>query len=867
MKYKELDKTASLLSSSHMTKSISKFIHNLQLERGLSAGYIVAKDKDIYRQKLLEQQKMTDIAYRDFLDYIKSYSKNTNNMDKLVFYKNRADILDVLKHLHQLKSIRNSILKSSISFKEEMSFYTYTNAKLMDIIQVLSSPSYSYNGNSMDIYKLVCLEENAGLERAYIYNALLSRKSSNSETKKILNFIATQENLQKQFLADASLEDLALYNDIITQKAQEDVDKLREEYFKGKLDFRDAKRWFLFSSKRIDEFDKLSIKIIDNYLKNVKEIHNNAKGALFLTLFLWILAIASFLLLMYILNRLIDSEAKLLENLRIASYAFDAHEAMTITDPNGTILRVNKAFTQITGYDAAEVVGKNPRVLKSFKHSDEFYKEMWRDLHTKGRWSSDIYNKRKNGEIYAERLSITAVKDEKDITTHYIAQFLDISELKKAKEDAEYQARHDTLTELPNRISMIEKLREELVRAKRHNFLDAFLFIDLDAFKSVNDNYGHIAGDKLLVNVAKRFQNSVREEDYIARISGDEFCIILLDLGDSEDRASVFVKDICTKILKNLEKPFFINEHKINISASIGVKIFPQGMENVNDVINSADAVMYKAKNKGKGRTVFFNKTIEHKIREMVLFKDEIKEAFKKRQFRFYFQPKVNLNTNRVCGAELLVRWQHPTRGLLYPEHFLQDIKDLGMITDVTKLALENACKFIKENKDVLEGTLSINISSFELSSNIFVQSVKEIILSHEVEPSFIELEVLEDELLDDFDSVVLNIHKLRNFGIKFSIDDFGAKYSYTKYLKKLPVDTLKIDKYFMENLDDDSNKELAKMMINIAKIFKLSIVIEGVENRDQLDFFQQNSAEQFQGFYFSKAINEQEFKEFISKF
>ncbi len=867
MKYQELKMTSGLLFTSKMTKSISIFVHTLQIERGLSAGYVVAAKKSAYRDKLQKQQKITDSAYKNFLTEVNLYSKNKKQVDGLAYYKNRPKIREILDKLHRLKEIRNLVLDSSISFEKEIGYYTGITTRLIAMIQVLSSPSFTYNGNSIDIYKLQCMEESAGLERAYIYNLLLSKKSVKSASKKILSLITREENFKKEFLSDASLEDLVLYNSIVSAEAQKAIEKFRNLFFEGKLGSKDAKKWFEISSRRIDEYNRLSIKIIDTYLKNVTEIHNNARNALLITLFLWILAIFSFVLLVYILNKLIDNEVKLTENLRIASYAFDAHEAMTITDPNGTILRVNKAFTQITGYEADEVIGKNPRVLKSFKHPEEFYKDMWRDLHTKGYWSSDIYNKRKNDEIYMERLSITAIKDKKDITTHYIAQFLDVSELKKAQEDALYQAEHDFLTKLPNRYSMIEKLQKELIRARRHGFLDAFLFIDLDLFKSINDNYGHIVGDKLLINVSKRLQNSIREEDYVARMSGDEFCVILLDLGDDEQRASVFTKDICKKILKNLSKPFFIAEHKIQIGASIGIKMFPQGSEDINDVINTADAAMYKAKSAGKNRSVFYDKVIEHKIKEIALLEDEIKEGLKSNQFKFYFQPKVSVDMQTIYGAELLMRWQHPTRGLLAPDGFLQVARDMGVVPAITKLAIREACGFMVENSFEPKGTFSINISSFELISESFVKNIEDIISSYGVNPAYIEFEILEDEFIEDFDAIIANIHKLKDIGIKFSIDDFGTGYSSISYLKKLPVDTLKIDKNFIQNIDDNSNKELIKMIIKIAKIFNLTVVVEGVENDKQLEFIRENEANIFQGFYFSNPIRATEFQDLLSKF
>jgi len=337
-------------------------------------------------------------------------------------------------------------------------------------------------------------------------------------------------------------------------------------------------------------------------------------------------------------------------------------------------------------------------------------------------------------------------------------------------------------------------------------------------------------------------------------------------LGADEEKASIYIKDICNKILTNLTKPFFIDEHKIKISASIGIKMFPQGHEDINAVINKADAAMYKAKNRGRSQCIFYNKVIEHKIKEIALLEDEIKEGFKENQFKFYFQPKVSIDMKTILGAELLVRWQHPIKGLLYPSSFLQVLKDMGALPKLTVLALKNACDFVKENKNGLEGTFSINVNSFELISDSFVEDTKEIILSSGIEPSFIELEILENEFIKDFDVIIANIHKLKKFGVKFSIDDFGTGYSSISYLKKLPVDTLKIDKYFIQNIDDDSNKELVKMVINIAKIFNLSIVIEGVEEKSQLDFIVQNGASQFQGFYFSKAIDVLEFKTMLKE-
>ncbi len=866
MKYQEMENTSAFMFSAKVTKIISRFIHNLQLERGLSAGYIVSANKDLYRKNLLNQQKLTDKAYKDFLHYVKLSSKDKTKINQITYYKNQQKIKNVLKKLHKLQQVRDSILKSSITFEDEMEYYTYINKQLIEMINTITAIFYNNLENSSDIYILEKLKESAGEERAYIYSSILCKRVCKIKINDIQNLIVEQEQYKSAFMANAPLSDLVLYNQTVSIEVENRVKEFRKRFFDHKLSDKDAKAWFRISTLRINELEKLSIKIIDLYLKKVSKMNAQATTSLAITIILWLLSILSFFFLLYILNKLVNNEAKLVEDLRISSYAFDAHEAMTVTDPNGNIIRVNKAFTKITGYTPEEVVGKNPRVLKSYKHSEEFYKNMWRDLHTKGYWSDDIYNKRKNGEIYLERLSITAIKDKNGITTHYIAQFLDISELKKAQEEAIKQATHDPLTGLPNRKLMMKKLQDEFVRAKRHNFISAFLFIDIDNFKVINDNYGHLIGDKLLINASKRLKTCLREEDYVARISGDEFGVMLLDLNDSYEQSAKYAKQICSKILEKLSKPFFIDEYKLKSSVSIGIKMFPDSTRDIYDVINKADTAMYKAKEKGKNRFVFYDKNLEHRIKEINLLEDEIKEALRDDQFVFFFQPKVDVSSSDIVGAELLIRWQSPIKGMVYPDSFIQVAKDMGVIPEITRMAVKNACEFIEKNRDIFKGSVSINIGSTELAMDTLVGDIERIIKSHDIENSSIELEILEDELIKDFNVIISNINKLKNIGVKFSIDDFGTGYSSIKYLQKLPVNTLKIDRYFMQNIDDKSSQELIKMIIKIAKIFKLSTVVEGVETKSQLDFIINNGATQYQGFYFSKAVSAEEFKRLLVK-
>ncbi len=608
IRYEQLNNTSALMLSSKITKSISKFVHNLQIERGLSAGYIVSKNQSLYKKRLLQQRKLTDQSYKDFLYYVNLQTKEKEKVKQMIYYKNDKNIKKVLCKLHKLKHIRESILQSKMTFKGVMKYYTGIDEQLIEAIHVLSSLFHNKNINPSDIYKLEELKESAGEERAYIYSSLLCKKMYHIELEIIRDLIVAQKQYKNDFLANSSIPDLALYNKIVSYDTELKVEKYRVKFFDRKLSQKDAKQWFAVSSSRINEIESLNIKIINLYLDYVTHINQQAKKSLIITFLLWVLSLGAFLTLLYILNKLIDQEVRLIDDLRVASYAFDAHEAMTVTDPNGKIIRVNKAFTKITGYSPEEVIGKNPRVLKSYKHSEEFYKNMWKDLHTKGYWSDEIYNKRKNGEIYVEKLSITAIKDKNDITTHYIAQFLDITELKSAQKQALYQATHDFLTKLPNKKMMVERLKKEFSRSQRHGFYNSFLFIDLDGFKQINDNFGHQSGDKLLIKVAERLKSCVREEDFVSRIGGDEFAIILLDLGSDYEKSIKNTQIICEKIIEKLTEHFSIDGHTIDITSSIGVRIFPNNIKDINDIINQADMAMYKAKENGKNRFVFYDK-------------------------------------------------------------------------------------------------------------------------------------------------------------------------------------------------------------------------------------------------------------------
>ena len=513
----------------------------------------------------------------------------------------------MLKKWHLIKEIRKNILNKKIEFNKEVEYYSSINSILIKMIYVLTN-MFGSDINAVDLYNLEQCKEHLGKERAYIYAAILSPEILTKNFVIIEKLILNRENYKEEFITKASIKDLNLYNKYVNLETEKKIAKIEQLFLHLKFNKLNANEWWSVITKQINSLDQLSLNILNLYIKDMQNIVESSKIAFVNTIILWLISIIAFLILMYVLNNLIDKEIKLMNNLRITSYAFfDAYEAMLITDPNGKILKVNKSFEDITGYKENEVIGYKPSILKSGKHDEEFYRNMWQELHTKGRWSGEIFNKRKNGEIYPERLSITAIKNSEGITTHYIAQFLDISDIKQAEEQIIYQATHDFLTDLPNRNNLFVTLTKEISRAKRNNYLDAFLFIDLDGFKPINDKYGHTIGDKLLIEVAKRLKQSIRKEDYVARFGGDEFCIILVDFR-KEDNVIENIEKVSNKILDSLSRSFYIEEYEIKIGASIGVRIFPYKDDVLRKVINEADMAMYQAKQEGKNKIVFFKK-------------------------------------------------------------------------------------------------------------------------------------------------------------------------------------------------------------------------------------------------------------------
>ena len=553
--------------------------------------------------------------------------------------------------------------------------------------------------------------------------------------------------------------------------------------------------------------------------------------------------------------------------LRIAAVAFESQQGMTISDAQQVILRVNRAFTEITGYSSEEVVGQTSRVLNSGRHDASFFAAMWRDIGLTGSWQGEIWNRRKCGEVFPGWLNISAVKDDLGQVTHYVAIFTDITSSKTAEDQIKTLAFYDPLTGLPNRRLLLDRLGQALVAAERHKRRGALLFVDLDNFKAINDTLGHHQGDLLLEQVARRLTTCIREGDTAARLGGDEFVVILEDLSENEQDAADQARIVGEKVLTTLNQSYQIDGCAHRSTPSIGITLFSGGQhEGIDEPLKRADLAMYQAKAAGRNTLRFFAPQMQAEVTARVAMEADLREAIAKGQLLLHFQAKV-VGRGRVTGVEALVRWQHPQRGLVLPELFIPLAEDTGLILALGQWVLQAACSQLALwalRPEMAHLTVAVNVSAHQFRHPDFVDQVFAVLEHTGADPKRLKLELTESLLVADVESVIAKMTLLKARGVGFALDDFGTGYSSLSYLKRLPLDQLKIDKGFVRNiLTDPNDAAIAKMVIALAESLGLVVIAEGVEIEAQRDFLAHHGCHAYQGFLFSRALPIEDFEVF----
>ncbi|MEI8327029.1 MAG: EAL domain-containing protein, partial [Betaproteobacteria bacterium] len=566
--------------------------------------------------------------------------------------------------------------------------------------------------------------------------------------------------------------------------------------------------------------------------------------------------------------RLLGETRQARQQLRIAATVFDANEGMVVTDANAVILRVNHAFTELTGYSQAELIGQNPRLLSSGHHDRDFFVAMWDSIRDTGKWQGEIWDRRKNGEIHPQWTSISAVCDADGLVTHYVGSHADISLRKRAEQEISQLAFYDQLTQLPNRRLLLERLNKGLLASARNGREGALMFIDLDNFKTLNDTLGHDQGDRLLELVAKRLCSCVRDSDTVSRLGGDEFVVVLEGLSANPIEAAQQAEHVGKNILQSLSQAYSLSNQQYHCTSSIGVTLFGEHHDSSDTLLRRADIAMYQAKDAGRNTLRFFDPAMQTAVTARAELESDLRQALNEQQFVSHFQVQV-AQGGRIVGAELLMRWQHPMRGWVAPNDFIGLAEELGLIVPMGLWILGVACAQLHEwESDPVLGDLrlAVNVSARQFCEPSFVSDVRACMSAYAVKPHRLKLEITESLVLTNAEENIAKMRVLKDLGVDFSMDDFGTGYSSLSYLTRLPLNQIKIDRSFVMNIDSSPNDAaIVQTIIGMAKSLRMEVIAEGVETDAQRVLLDGYGCSLWQGYLFGKPVPIAEFKKLLA--
>ena len=560
----------------------------------------------------------------------------------------------------------------------------------------------------------------------------------------------------------------------------------------------------------------------------------------------------------------ITAQKRVEDQLRMNATVFDTtNEGIMVTDADNRIISVNPSFTQITGYQPEDVIGRSPTILSSGRHDSDYYQQMWHDLYENGYWNGEVWNRRKDGTVYPEWLSLVLIRNEEGEVTEHIGVFSDITLRKESEEQIRQQANFDALTGLPNRSLLMDRLERALISARRENWLVALLFVDLDRFKVVNDTMGHVVGDELLQQVSDRLEAGLREADTVARFGGDEFVIILEDIKHADDSA-----EVAGKLIEQLSLPFMLEDKETFVGASIGITLYPTDAEDVDSLLRNADMAMYRAKEAGRNNYQFFTLALNEQVHQRMELERDLRFALELNELHLCYQPIVNVGEGKVAFAEALLRWTHPVQGNIPPERFIPLAEDSALIGDIGLWVLRTACIQVAEWKrqGLLDG-VSVNVSSRQVELGLGAEDVQEILEETGLPPQALKLEITESMVLENASSTLEWINQVRELGVAVTIDDFGVGYSSLSYLKQFRMDALKIDRSFVSDLSESQGgRSLVRAIVAMADSMGMDVIAEGVETQEQLAVLQDLSCDLMQGFLFGKPADSEQLPKVIEE-
>ncbi|QCU89957.1 EAL domain-containing protein [Thiomicrorhabdus sediminis] len=570
--------------------------------------------------------------------------------------------------------------------------------------------------------------------------------------------------------------------------------------------------------------------------------------------FIWTSTISKEDNIIYAVANDITERKKVEDKLRdIAEVFHSSGEGVMLTDENCLIKDVNNAFINITGYSKEEVIGKNPKILSSGHHDRAFYQSMWEVLKKSGHWSGEIWNRRCNGEVYPELLTISSVLDELGSLKGFVGVFSDITNIKESERKIRFLAHHDPLTELPNRLLLDARLGHSINHASRNKRKLAVMFIDVDRFKYINDSMGHSVGDELLRELASRLIGLVRSEDTVSRIGGDEFVIILEDVSGAES-----LVNITNKIMSEISSPFELSGNEIRITASVGIAFYPDDGADSSQLMKNADAAMYRAKDAGRNMYQFYTEDLTNIAFEHMFIENALRGAIEREELRLFFQPQIDLHNNEYVGMEVLLRWFHPDQGLISPARFIPIAEQTGIIRQIGYWVLFNACKQGREwlDRGIDFGRISVNVAGPQLQHHDCVARLIDVLEQTRFPAELLEIEVTEGFVMRNAEEAIEKLNVFRKMGIKIAIDDFGTGYSSLSYLKRLPIDKLKIDQSFVRDiLEDENDLAIVQSVIALGKAMQMNVIAEGVESEEQAELLNSKGCDQAQGYLYGHPV------------
>ncbi|MCK6413901.1 MAG: EAL domain-containing protein [Azonexus sp.] len=836
------------------SQAINRFVHEIQRERGLSSGYL-ASDGRVFGEELQQQQARSQQVLTELKRILEQQEEIPGD-----------GLVGVQRDLRDLGLLRDAISTLRVSHEYAVDHYTGIIEQFFDLQIRFSSANAdaALYRQQLALFNFMEAKEHTGRERALLSAMFSDLNFSVGRIESMQRLRAAEEVYRTAFLRLARADLLDDYGKLLALPANAQAQKIRQRAVAAglramygneaaeALPLPAASEWFTTASVIIDAMKGFEDEMATALMTDAARLESSARRELFLNAFL---TIVSFVLAAVLIEQLQRGRRAAEEQLDLADAVFlNSVESILVTDAELRIVEVNPAFTQFCGYSREEVLGQHPRLLCSGKHDAGFYRQMWQRIAINDHWEGEVWNRRKNGDIYPALLSIAAVRNRSGRITHYTGMIFDLSQHKKVEALMEQLRTFDGLTGLPNRDAWLSALDQAVANNQRSQGHFAILEVDLDRFKIINDSLGHLMGDKVLVEAAHRLRHGQRKQDIVARPGGNRFSILLYEVTDPQS-----IGTVCEKLLAGFSRPFDLGENcATHVTASIGIATYPNDGQDAKTLLMAAESALYSAKADGRNLYKFFSHEMNELGARMFKLERMLRQALDNAEFSLVYQPQVDAHSGRLVGVEALLRWNNPELGSVSPVQFIPVAEETGLIVPIGEWVMRTACRQAQTWRSELglEIPVAVNLSARQFQRSDLLTSVQAVLDETGLPNRLLELEITEGLLMADPISAIDTIRGLHFMGVRTALDDFGTGYSSLAYLKLFPINRLKIDRAFVRDLpDNDSDRAISQTVIALGLNLKLEVLAEGVETEAQRDCLRDAGCQVFQGFLYSKPL------------